>query len=83
MALALEQTDVGVVADHDIQIAEGGNLFKKTDVSGMEPVVAASGDNLVPAGDRWHRWRTGKALEILGLENTIGNAVFAGKFFAG
>ena len=80
MSRALEQANVGIVADNHIQIAERGNFLAKADMAGVKPVVAAGDDNFFPAGQRWHRQQFGETFQFVGLENAISDLVPGGEF---
>ena len=61
MTFALEQADVGVMAEANIEIAIGADLLGKPHVAGVEPIVAASDNNLLSSGRGGHGRRRRKA----------------------
>ena len=61
MSFALEQADVGVVADDHVKSPSADDLLEEPHVARVEPVVAAGDDHPSCAGGRRSRHRVGSS----------------------
>ena len=80
MPLPLEQSNICVVADNNIKIAEAAGLLEKSHMARVKPIVTARDHNFFPARRGRHPSRFGKATQFVRGKKTMGD-IISGKSF--